>query len=549
MARRPWSSLVTKALSQLTANIPTNHAVRVFRTLLVGSASSRPGSRPAAVEALEDPFYFALFSAIVAELQRHVNVHGELIVVRGISGAVGVDWLARIRRSVPVTWLISNQWLRAYRGVIDKVAYRSHSWAHPFTDAVDLWSAISTWRRAEVQDGHFVVAIDGIDVGDLISDSYLRFRPAPAFDPRDRFTLRLIWQARCSLRRSRRYFRRANPALLLTTYSSYLEHGIPVRVALQLGIPVYSFGSLTRFSKRLTCADAFHNTLGDHYRSAFAQFDRKPERLAEAERQLQRRLAGGIDAATSYMRQSAYASSEASVPEGVNGALIIFLHDFYDSVHTYPDLVFGDFWSWACFSIEALDRAKVPFFVKPHPNQIEISRGALAQLCSRYPRARVVPAGINTTQLARAGMRCGVTMYGTVAHELAYLGIPTIACSHHAHMAFGFCRTARTRAEYAALLSASGVLAADPAELRREALEFFYMHNLHGQPEELALRARFVALWRACNDPGASDTQLTAALSELRTDPEFARHVAALLLSEPRNSAPQARPAWHGQAR
>ena len=98
-------------------------------------------SRVLAIQSVEDPFYFALFGAILDEANRHRRAVGELVVVRAMSGAIGVDWRAWVRRSVPMTWILSTQWVRAFAGLIDRVAYRSHSWGHPLRDLVD-----AAWR-------------------------------------------------------------------------------------------------------------------------------------------------------------------------------------------------------------------------------------------------------------------------------------------------------------------------------------------------------------------------------------------------------------------
>lgn len=52
-----------------------------------------------AVQSVEDPLYFALFSAIADALSRRRSIRGELVVVRAVSGAIGVGARAWIMRS------------------------------------------------------------------------------------------------------------------------------------------------------------------------------------------------------------------------------------------------------------------------------------------------------------------------------------------------------------------------------------------------------------------------------------------------------------------
>jgi hypothetical protein len=489
-------------------------------------AAKAPGK--VAIQAVEDALYFGLFGVIAAEIRRQHGIGAEAVVIRATSGAIGTGFMAWLRRSLPVTWLMTSQWVRALRPLVDRVGLRSESWAHPVADLVDAWRSRRLWQQARQSSDDFSLEIDGVLMGDLIVDSYLRFRPSPRFDVHDPFVLALIRQAHRATRRARRYFRRSPPRLYLSSYTTYVEHGVPVRVALQEGVPVYSFASLNRFEKRLSPSDWHHTTNCERYREVFESLDRQSERRAEAEAQLQRRLSGGIDAATSYMKVSAYAGG-AELPDRLKGAVVVFLHDFYDSPHIFYDLVFADFWRWASFTMETLERAGIPFFLKPHPNQVSLSGSALSELQAAYPTMRLLPVKATNAQLAEAGIACGVTVYGTVAHELAYLGIPSIGCARHPHSSFDFCRTARSVAEYEALLRASTRLPADRESMRRQALEFYYMHNLHGTADDLELRQRFVTLWKVCHDPSASPQDTQSALAALRDSPAFARRIASML--------------------
>jgi hypothetical protein len=133
------------------------------------------------------------------------------------------------------------------------------------------------------------------------------------------------------------------------------------------------------------------------------------------------------------------------VPDGVAGAVVVFLHDFFDSPHVYADLVFEDFWQWICCTIDTLQAAGIRFYPEAAPEPGSPERRAVLEEPARrsYPHAgAAIAQGVSNAQLAQAGMACGVTVYGTVAHELAFLGIPSIACARHPHHAFDFCRTA-----------------------------------------------------------------------------------------------------------
>ena len=525
----PKVSAMFEKVGRLFSRYPDEPGVRPQS--FAGMRSSPPeggGGALLSFQSVPDKFYFLLFGAIRADLDAHAAVRAELVIVRAVSGAVGTGWRAELKRSALVAWLWSGRWARAYGDLIDGVAYRCATWSHPVRDLIDWFRSGSLWRQLQQQGEALSLKIDGIEVADLLVDSYLRFKPSPEFNVNDPFVRRLVWQALRDVRQAQVYFGRHKPRWYLTSYSTYLEHGVPVRVALRHGIDVWSFGNLNGFGKRLTQADDFHTQNFAGYRAGFEALGRQEEKLGAARQQLENRLSGGIDAATSYMRKSAYGQTQAELPPGLDGAVVIFLHDFYDSPHIYPDLVFQDFWRWVCFTVEVLQKAGIRFFLKPHPNQIALSDEALSRLRRKYPDLQWLPINASNVQLARAGIACGVTVYGTVAHELAYLGVPSIGCARHPHHAFDFCRTARTQHEYEDFLKTYWEKPLPKEEMQRQALAFYYMHNLYGAGDERELQQAFVAFWRACNVGVVTEDGVMRAFQTLVNLPAFGRFVMAM---------------------
>lgn len=513
---------------RLLSSMPSNNAIAPIKNFLLneyarpaGRQANKPGPVVAA-EGVEDPLYYGLLAMLAAEIKQICGGHSDLLLTRSISGSIGTGWVNRVKRSQLIGWLTSSQWWRANKGIIDHIGYRSQSFDRPFDDLTDLFRAFFVWRKYRSEKGanFSKLEIDNILVGDLIIDSYLRFRPSPQFDITDGLALQIVWQAHRDVRRARHYFSRHRPSLYLTTYATYLEHGIAARAAINVGTTVLSFGNLTKFGKPLTAEHGFHTPDTSKYRTLFEKLEDQESCLEKARQLLEFRLSGGIDEATSYMKASAYAACEAAIPD-VQGSVVIFLHDFYDSPHVYDKLIFEDFWEWICFTIETLVSSGTKFYVKPHPNQISLSDIAFAKLREKYPDIRVLPSGTSNAQLAKAGITCGISAYGTVIHELAYMGIPTIACANHPHYVFDFCRTARTVEEYRSYLFDPGFSALSLEEMRRQALIFVYMHNFHSDGNDLALRSQFSALWKAAHRAEATGNDIVDQLRQLKNLPEF----------------------------
>jgi hypothetical protein len=491
-----------------------------------GVLSGKTARGPAvAIQCIEDPFYLAWFSAFrsKAGIDKQ-DVY--LIATRSIvSGTVGRAWWYRFLHAATLGRMTGERWLRTYSLVGSKVGYRCFTLADVLSGVGDWFRSRRIARTLPDRGDFSSLEILGVQVGDLVIDTYLRFRPSPRIDAEDSFFTGLLWQAHRDIRRAQRFFESVRPRLYVTAYSTYIDHGIPVRVALRLGIPVRSFGNFTQIGKLLTRDDWFHTPDTSAYRRDFDALGDSQNRRLSAQAQLKARLAGKVDAATSYMKVSAYADSANPPPAQVNGAVVVFLHDFYDSPHVYADLIFPDFWSWICFTIDTLASSGQRFFLKPHPNQVDRSRTALEELQQAYPNIEVLPVSTTNVQLVDAGMICGVTMYGTVAHELAFLGVNSIACARHPHHAFDFCRTAHTVEQYHTFLSTPRNSPLTASQLREQALEFFYMHNIHGEDGQLELRRRFVESWKAYRVTAADSNEirhLTSALHECQALSELA---------------------------
>jgi hypothetical protein len=469
---------------------------RFLKTRLRRSPVAQP---LVAVQAVtDDLFFLGLFGEIAEALRVFRAVRLEAIATQSLNVAESSSWFAFAGLRLALNPLLVRKWLGLYRSFCDGVAYRSVSFS-PVEDWSDWRRAGRCWRGLADRESLTRLEIDGIVVGDLVNDSYLRFKPAPTIDLRDPYLRIILWQMFRDLRRARRYFVRARPAIYLTSYTTYVQHGIPARVALKSGVRVFAFGNYQQFAKEVTQDDWTHTRAPERYAQEFAALPDPASKREIARRVLDARLSGVIDLATSYMRKSAYAESEEEVPD-VRGCVVVFLHDFFDSPHVYHDMVFPDFWEWTCLTVQTLRAAGIPFVIKPHPNQIGENSRVLDELKLHLGGARFISSAITNKQLAKAGVVCAVTVYGTVAHEMAYLGIPSIACARHPHVSFGFCQTAKTRAEYIEMLHGAARIAFDCEWLKRQSLEFCFIHNMGMDDLQLQLRDATLDFRNACGD-------------------------------------------------
>lgn len=439
------------------------------------------------VQCIEDYYYWGIFLSIITSLRANQEINVEQYIVRSLRPFSSSSIKQLIHSLLFVNYMSDAKWVSLYRAFCNQVAFCTTGFFKMMADTALFLQAYKIWRNLSSKQQLVLLEIDNVVVGDLINDSYLRFKPSPTVDLNDWYLFIVTWQALRTIKHSKRYFSVKQPDLYLTSYATYIQHGIPVRVALNMGVPVYSFGNFQEFAKKLEINDYMHPGNADRYRLDFDQLLGQEEKLRQAQEKLSYRLSGGVDSATSYMAKSAYSSEKNTDVPDVNGAVVIFLHDFYDSPHGYRWMLFPDFYEWVCFTVEVLTELGIPFFIKPHPNQINLSSGVIGEIKQRYPNLRWIPAAVPNTGLVSGGMKCAITVHGTVSHELAFLGVPSIVCGDNPHVSFDFCRIARTQVEYRALLGQSLEIPLDQPQLQLQSLMFYYMHNLNKSEAETCL--------------------------------------------------------------
>jgi hypothetical protein len=488
-----------------------------------------PAAPVVAIQCVEDYFYFGLFSRIIGGLRQYGPLRVDQYSLRSLRQASSLSLRRFIWNSLNENLLSDWKWRRFYCAFADRTAYCAAGFVAPWT-ALRLWgAAFRLWRLLEDADGLARLTIRGIWVGDLILDSYIRFKPAAALRLTDLYLLVVIRQALKDLEKAFDYFGKTKPALLLTSYTTYIQHGVPARVAAHLGVKILAFSNMQDWTTEITSTSPWHTRSGASYKQDFSALPGHEEKITAAEGLLEARLRGEIDSATTYMKASAYGQKKDMALD-VKGMPVIFLHDFSDSIHIYRWIVFHDFWNWVCFTIDTLKAAGIALAIKPHPNQASDATGAMDLLRAKYRDLPLIPTDISNKQLVEAGMSCAITVYGTVASEMAFMGVPSISCGDSPHISFDFCHTARSPAEYASTLVRHRDLGQSPADMRRESCMFYYMHNLNLDQDRQILRHQMLELRRklffVSSPPPLPD--ILSAIEEFGSGPAFEAFYAGL---------------------
>lgn len=166
------------------------------------------------------------------------------------------------------------------------------------------------------------------------------------------------------------------------------------------------------------------------------------------------------------------------IPEEHEGSrkVLVAVHAFYDAPHSSGLGLFSDFFDWLEHLRGIARRSDHLWLIKLHPDQRDEFLGvreAVEKLFSDTQNVVLIPSETNHRTLLSIGVDVVLTIYGTIAFEYPWVGVPAIAAQvDSVHSSYNYCHHPQSRAEYAELLL-------DPDSWnrpvnRREILEFVY---------------------------------------------------------------------------
>ncbi|MEA3210638.1 MAG: hypothetical protein QOE70_3695 [Chthoniobacter sp.] len=338
------------------------------------------------------------------------------------------------------------------------------------------------------------ISVDGVALGELIYDTYLRHFARATVDLRDENLRTMIYDALLIFHACRAYLARKQPAAVIVDHLVYHYSGILVRLATLARIPVL----LTYYAPRFFLFQV-NNALSDpatqvplrwpywKYREIFAQLDPadRAAALAKGREALQNRLAGKADGV--LRGQSAYAEGGPArlLAETGRPRVLVLLHDFCDAVHVFREFLFPDFYEWIHFVLRHSEQTEFDWYVKPHPNNNERSRAAMnasnkaavEKLQRTFPRVRFLDPSASNKQLVAEGISAMFTGRGTAGHEFAALGVPVVNAGDNPHIDYPFNLHPATLDDFEQCIYKADRLEAaiDPRAIE----EFFYMNYFH----------------------------------------------------------------------
>ncbi len=302
------------------------------------------------------------------------------------------------------------------------------------------------------------IKVENILIGDLIYDTYLRYYHKPTIYEINS-NLKYLIRISLDIFYSFKEFIKTNKIqALVQVYTTYITHGITVRLCLNSGIRVFCVASDSYIIQEVTNEFPYH---GINHSLFSADAKISDEDLRISKNMLEVRFNGGVDSATSYMKTSSYFESNnyEILKELFNKRernIVIYTHDFFDSPHINRSLQFDDLYRFleaTLMFLNTVDNSSV--FIKIHPNGLLGADHIAKQLVRSFnnPNFYILDKDVSNLDIIKLNPDIIGTARGTIGVEMAYFSIPVVALYDNIYINFDFVHNCNTKEEYFSVLS------------------------------------------------------------------------------------------------
>lgn len=342
------------------------------------------------------------------------------------------------------------------------------------TDYLEKARDISTLNDLQM------LAIQGVHVGDLIYDEYLKRSGKPTIDISSTDFQTFLLQSLDLTNQWFSYFDTHAVSCVIGTAPYF--GGIPIRIAASRNIPSFEVHPEVSETRSFSREEPYSRHESRNFPRYFRALPKKEQDqgIQLARERMTRRLSGNQDP---LLRNKVQWEVEARrvVPErgGTSNArtFLVATHDFFDAAHAYGVGIFPDYFSW----LTELGRISRAFphrwLLKVHPDSNSVSDSAISEICAMFPKFEKVDRTVANWELLKRNPEAVFTCHGTVGKEFAYLGLPVVNCHpENPHQAYSFNIHIQQVQEIVSFCEIKGALPS--VNSQQEVLECFFIHQL-----------------------------------------------------------------------
>lgn len=337
-------------------------------------------------------------------------------------------------------------------------------------------------KKQDIND----IKIDGVLIGDLIYDTYLKknYNLTPTIDINSKkfldflenfLQLYFLWND---------FIIKKKINLVLCSHNVYAL-GIPSRICSHKNNGeafIINHDRLTRLNKD----NIFKYSITKKYKSIFLKFKKKKqlEYIEAAKKSLKSRFEGSLDD-VNYMTSTSFSKNKVKNKflkfTKKRYKILVAPHDFVDAPHVYGKFIFPDMYEWIKYLSDLSKSSSFTWLIKTHPIMKEkyksyqiYTRKVIKRLIKDSKFILVHPNTSHNELINKYKVNCVLTVSGTIAHEYAYHGIKVINASRrNMHEAYKFNLHAKSLKDYEKMIKNTNLR---PNININELAACYYMH-------------------------------------------------------------------------
>lgn len=301
----------------------------------------------------------------------------------------------------------------------------------------------------------YAFSIDGIRIGDLIHDTYLKSTRKERVNIDDKklhaflkqgIELYIFW---------RDISRKKDASAVIVSHTCYL-FAIPARVFVFNGKKAFQVNHSGVFQLSKSMLWAYNES---HYFKLIAK-KIPSEYLAalktKAKKRLELRFSGKVGVDMVYSTASAYTSVNSNstrlLAESNNLKVLIAAHCLFDAPNGYGDNLFIDFYDWLKFLSDLSKKVDYDWYIKTHPDFLPGNEERIVEIISGS-NIKLLSSSTSHHQIIDEGIDAVLTVYGTIGFEYAALGKTVVNASlSNPHIAYDFNINPKSIEEYRSII-------------------------------------------------------------------------------------------------
>jgi hypothetical protein len=316
--------------------------------------------------------------------------------------------------------------------------------------------------------------------GENIYDTYIRYRHQATVDITDLFLREIIEKTILSIIAAKKIQKIYKFKYFYAQYSTYIQHGIFVKVLLSMGVKVFTSNTLAQYNKKLSKKNFLHVENYKMFKNIFKKLNKKQERLNLAQSMLKKIFYGKRKnlKIMDYMSVDPFSKNYKKLNDKIDG--VIFLPNFFESQREWGKLIFLDFHDWINFTCETIVKYNLNIAIKPHPNMLKVDTDSIEfveNLKKKFSKIKWIDPMTSNLDLFKK-IKFGVSPWGTVLWELPYFSVNSISAGEHPACMYRFGYEPRNKKDYQNYLI-KGSLLKQKNISKKMIHEFCYMYYIH----------------------------------------------------------------------